>query len=136
MKLKDYSILIVVFFLTLVMSAQNKVSGIISDSSGTPITGVEVYNKDKGYLTKTDGKGYYMFLTDEASMTIVFFLESFQIKEVRVAINQDLTVNETLEQLSVEMNEVLVKAQKAKAFAIKRMKDVEGTAITQGKKQR
>jgi len=44
------------------------------------------------------------------------------------------SINQNLTLLSEQLNEVEIKARKAKAFELSRLKDVEGTAIYAGKK--
>ncbi|NQY05251.1 MAG: TonB-dependent receptor [Flavobacteriaceae bacterium] len=134
MRLKDCSVLIIFFMATLFSVAQNKVSGVITANSGAPLADVEVYNKTKGYLASTNSDGYYEFITKETSMTIVFYAESFQVNEQTITISGTTTINGSLENLSEEMDEVVVRARKAQVFALKRLKDIEGTAIYAGKK--
>jgi Fe(3+) dicitrate transport protein len=134
MRLKDFSILIILFFAALNLTAQNKVSGTITNTNNTPIEGVEVYDKFYGKLATTDDKGFYKFITEKEIMTIVFFSYTYEVLEQDITINNTTLVNAKLEGLEGELSEVEIKIMKAKTFALKRLKDVEETAIYAGKK--
>ena len=135
MRLKDYSILIVICFFTLCSWAQQKVSGVIVDAeTQQPIENVEVYDKEKGLITKTNASGFYEFTTDKQRITIVFFSLNFKVAEVIVEINGDTRQDLRLETLSEELTQVEITARKAKVFELSRLRDVEETAIYAGKK--
>ncbi|MFC0605549.1 TonB-dependent receptor domain-containing protein [Winogradskyella pulchriflava] len=134
MKLKDYNILIIVLFLGLIVSAQQKVSGVVTSDLGEPLADVEIYDKTSGKLAQTNTKGYYEFSTNKANLTLVFFSYEFQIKEVNINIEKDVIINQTLEPLGEQLSAVEITARKTKVFELSRLKDVEETAIYAGKK--
>ncbi|MBV7267774.1 TonB-dependent receptor domain-containing protein [Winogradskyella luteola] len=134
MKLKDYSLVFIFAAISILVNAQQKVSGTITDTSGQPLGNVEVYDKASGRLATTNLQGYYEFSTEKSVLTLVFFSYEFQIKEVQITIDDDVVLNQVLEPLGEELTAVEITARKTKVFELSRLKDVEGTAIYAGKK--
>ena len=135
MKLKDFNLLIVMCLLTLNIIAQTKVSGfVINKETNSPINDIEIFSKESGKLTTTNKEGFYEFTTNKKKITLIFFSYSYKVAEQTITISKDTVINQKLEVLSEELSEVQIKIRKAKTFEIKRLKDVEGTAIYAGKK--
>ncbi len=134
MKLKGYKIIILFCLLGFSLIAQNKVSGVITDETNQPIENVQVFDKDSGLLTTTNTKGYFEFYSKKENLTLLFFSHNFNVYEQRVDLSQDVIINKALVSLSEELSEVAIKVRKAKVFELKRLKDVEETAIYAGKK--
>ena len=135
MKLKVYKILIVLCLFSISLSAQHKVSGIITDfETNLPIENVAIYDKASGLLASTNAKGYYEFITEEKEITLLFFSENYNVVNQTINLNQDIEVNLKLSVLSEKLSEVEINVRKAKVFELKRLKDVEKTAIYAGKK--
>ena len=135
MKLKDFKIVLLLFFVTQVFS-QYRLSGIVTDGSGKAINNVEIYNKKNGKSYLTDATGNFTILLEKpASYTFVFYGENFSLleKEIQV-LEKEIYVKIQLQELSKKLNEVVVVKQKKKLAAVKKLKDVEGTAIYAGKK--
>ncbi len=135
MKLKDYKLLFTFCFLSISLTAQNKVSGIITAfETNKPLENVEVYDKGSGLVATTSNEGFYSFTTEKEEITIVFFMHNFKVSEKKIILNQDLVLNINLYSLHQQLSEVEIKVRIAKVFALKRFKDVEHTAIYAGKK--
>jgi len=134
MRLKDYSLIVIFVLVGLVVEAQQKVSGIVSDNSGQPLPNVEVFDKVSGLLTKSNTEGYYEFFTTKDTITLVFFSFEFQIIETTLTITGDTTLNQKLEPLGETLTAVEIEARKTQVFELSRLKDVEETAIYAGKK--
>lgn len=135
MKLRDCKVLIIFFMLSASLTAQYKISGIVSNSDNTSaINEVEVYDKAIGKLTTTDEKGYFEFTTEKESITLVFFSFNFKVKEAAVSVVKNVVLNVSLNPLGEQLSEVEVTARKAQVFELKRLKDVEETSIYAGKK--
>ncbi|MFT5076772.1 MAG: Fe(3+) dicitrate transport protein, partial [Flavobacteriaceae bacterium] len=136
MKLKDFNILTVIcLLLSINLMAQNKVSGIVNlAGTNLPINNIEIFSKTSGILTATNPEGYFEFTTYKKKMTLVFFSYSYKVAEQTITISKDTIISQTLEVLAEELSEVEIKIRKAKTFELKRLKDVEGTAIYAGKK--
>ncbi|WP_290469496.1 TonB-dependent receptor [Lacinutrix sp. MedPE-SW] len=133
MRLKDYKLFFICFLLAAIAIAQNKISGTITDASNNqPIVNVEVYDKDAGLLTTTNTSGFFEFETEKQNLTIVFFSYNYEVVEQVVTGNSTIEIN--LLPLAETLSEVEISSRKAKVFALKRLKDVEETAIYAGKK--
>ncbi|APY01511.1 TonB-dependent receptor [Lacinutrix venerupis] len=121
------------FLIASIAIAQNKISGTITDgSSNQPIVNVEVYDKDAGLLTTTNTSGFFEFETEKQNITVVFFSYNYEVVEQAVTGNS--TIDVKLVPLAETLSEVEISSREAKVFALKRLKDVEGTAIYAGKK--
>ena len=121
--------------LTLNIIAQTKVSGFVNNKeTNSPINDIEIFSKESGKLTTTNKEGFYEFTTYKKKITLIFFSYSYKVAEQTITISKDTVINQKLEVLSEELSEVQIKIRKAKTFEIKRLKDVEGTAIYAGKK--
>ena len=82
MKLKVFKILFISFFFSLYSFSQNKISGYISEKlTDINLEGVSVYDIDIGLITKTNSLGYYEFITDKSTITLVFIFEGYQYVE-------------------------------------------------------
>ena len=121
--------------LTLNIIAQTKVSGFVNNKeTNSPINDIEIFSKESGKLTTTNKEGFYEFTTYKKKITLIFFSYSYKVAEQTITVSKDTVINQKLEVLSEELSEVQIKIRKAKTFEIKRLKDVEGTAIYAGKK--
>ncbi|WP_299112668.1 TonB-dependent receptor [uncultured Winogradskyella sp.] len=134
MRLKDYSLLFIFVAIGILVNAQQKVSGTITNTFGQPLNNVEVYDKASGQLATTNVEGYYEFSIDKSTLTLVFFSYDFQIKEIQITVDSDIVVNQILEPLGEELTAVEITARKTRVFELSRLKDVEETAIYAGKK--
>ena len=135
MKLKVFKILFISFFFSLYSFSQNKVSGYISEKlTDIVLEGVSVYDIDIGLITKTNSLGYYEFITDKSTITLVFIFEGYQYVEKTIESSSDIKLNISFSNPIQELSEVIVKANNKKIFQLSSLKDVEGTAIFAGKK--
>ena len=135
MKLKDYSLLIIIIITAFTLNAQQKVSGIIKNkATQQPINNVEIYDKISGLLAKTNATGYYEFTTKKEKLKLVFFSYEFQIIEVEIIVEADVVLYQQLEAIGEELTAVEITARKDKVFELSRLSDVEETAIYAGKK--
>ncbi|QYJ69208.1 TonB-dependent receptor domain-containing protein [Flavobacterium litorale] len=134
-KLKDYSIILFVCLLTISLQAQHKVSGTVTTTNtGLPIKSVEVYDKNWQQLAVTNTEGYFEFTTDKEKLTIVFLSYDYSLAEQTITVTEDVVLNQQLQLYAKELSEVEINARRRKAFELRRLKDVEGTAIYAGKK--
>ena len=135
MKLKVFKILFISFFFSLYSFSQNKISGYISEKlTDINLEGVSVYDIDIGLITKTNSLGYYEFITDKSTITLVFIFEGYQYVEKTIESSSDIKLNISFSNPIQELSEVIVKANNKKIFQLSSLKDVEGTAIFAGKK--
>ncbi len=135
MKLKEYNILILLFFIVTSVTAQYNLSGKVIDENKNPLPNVEVYLKETEKLVTSNENGNYIFNNLPAgSYTIIVFSFGYQINEQEISINDNVTLDIRLEKLGEELSEVVLTQQREQLFALKQLRKVEGTAIYAGKK--
>lgn len=129
-----YTALVLLF--TTPVLGQFTVSGVVvSEESNVPIPNAEVYNVTLTKSTITDATGKFQF-NDLPAGTYNFTVFSFEygIVEKVVTVSENLDLQFQLPLLGETLSEVIIKKRKEKIFALKQLKDVEGTAIYAGKK--
>ncbi|WGH76368.1 TonB-dependent receptor [Tenacibaculum tangerinum] len=129
-----YKLLGVFLFCAVSTFAQNNISGVVTSETNVALRNVKIYNKSGNLLAETNNKGLYQFSTKEKQLKLLFYVEEYQLKEVEVTLTKDLVLNVRLYSFSEELSEIEIKAQRRKVFELKRLKDVEETAIFAGKK--
>lgn len=134
LKLKDYSIVFVLFLCVTALKAQTKFTGVVSSETKKKLQKVQLFDVSGNVLSITDSKGNFEFTSTKSSFTVVFYLDEYELLETKFDSNINTVYNITLNSFSEELSEVEIKAKKRKAFELKRLKDVEGTAIYAGKK--
>jgi Fe(3+) dicitrate transport protein len=135
MKLKAFKLFVCLILFPILSYTQVSVFGKVYDKeSNIGLSQVEIYNELGDLLGKTDSNGLYKFTTSKPKLTLIYFYYGFIPFKKKVLLNgfelEDVALEESTEQLS----EVQILAGKQKLFSIKRLKDVEGTAIYAGKK--
>ena len=135
MKLLGFNFLVFLIFAPLLAFAQVNVSGEVYDASNTKgLASVEIYNEFGAKLAVTNAEGAYTFTSLEAKLNLVFFKYGYTAVKSVVLLNGAKLATILLEPSAEQLSEVEIVAVKQKLFSIKRLKDVEGTAIYAGKK--
>ena len=136
MKLKLFKIIFyLLFFGAYLSQAQNKVFGLIEVEDKTlSVEDIFIYDGNNKFLTSTDKKGYYEFLTSKNKMNLIYLLVGSQFIEKEIDIKPNTEINIFFKKQTKVLSEVIIKGQKIKEFQLKRLKDVEGTSIYAGKK--
>ena len=132
MKLSDFK-----FFILLLISiqsfSQNKISGIVTSTFGTKLSGVEIYNKTDGTKHFSDKNGQFdISVSQSGNYNFVFYKQNYSVLEIEIS---TLETNKkiVLEKIT-NLSEVVINNQKEKIFALNKLKDIEETAIYAGKK--
>ncbi|MEW5677331.1 TonB-dependent receptor [Flavobacterium enshiense] len=135
MKLKDYKFLLVLL-LSFNAFSQFKFSGNVTDTKGKQLVGVEVINKANGRSVFTDKSGNFtMQFSAKGDYTVLFFFENYAIQEKQISVSDNQTyLRIVLEPLAKTLSEVVINQQREKISAIRKLKDIEETAIYAGKK--
>ncbi len=134
MNLKHFSLLIAVFA-CFSLAAQQKISGTVTAANTQkPIENVDIFDQTSGKLATTNAKGYYEFTTEAKKLTLVFFSYEYTVVEKIVTVDKEIVLNVSLQPLGEQLSEVELNVRKTKIFALKRLNDVEETAIYAGKK--
>lgn len=91
---------------TLLQEQQNaKISGKVTDSSGTPIPGVSVAIKGTSVGTITDGEGNFALSAVAQGATVVFSFVGMTTQEI--VIGNQTTINVTMKEESIGLDEVV-----------------------------
>lgn len=134
MRLKDFKIIIALIF-SVSIYAQNKISGTVTFSKNNkPIANVKVYDKEIGVIAVTNTSGFFEFETSKTKITLAFFSFEYEVKELTVETTTTSKLNIVLNDLTENLSEVEIVARKQRVFELKRLRDVEETAIYAGKK--
>lgn len=134
MRLKDCNLLIALL-VSVSLYAQNTVKGVVLFAkTNTPIANIEVYDKSSGLLTTTDSVGNFQFETSKETISLLFFSSEYEIKEIDISTTNSKSLKIILESSTTELSEVVINARKRRVFELKRLGDVEETAIYAGKK--
>ncbi len=137
MTLKDFSLLIAFWFISLPVFSQLSISGTVTDlKSNKPLTNVEIYDEGSGKSYRTNDKGFFQITNlPPKSYNLFFFSLGYEIKSRVLELNsEDIKLNVRLNKLSGELSEVAVVNHRDEVFSIKRLREVEGTSIYAGKK--
>ena len=136
MILKDFKVSLLLFICSISLYAQNnKVSGtVVFFKNNKPLSNVNIYDKSAGLLAVSNNNGQFEFFTSKETIQLVFFSYEYDVLELQVNTTKASNLKIQLVDLSETLSAVEVKARKRKVFELKRLKDVEGTAIYAGKK--
>lgn len=137
MRLKDFSLLLLFSLFSVHAFAQHQISGFITDAeTGQPVEGVDIYDNNAGKSYQSDEKGYYEIVNlPDGDYNLFFFKLGYEVVNRTVNLNSgNSELNIEIQRLSREMSEVAVIDQRIKIFGVKRLREVEGTAIYAGKK--
>lgn len=116
--------------------AQFSISGkVVSKETNEPIAYAEIYILDLGKSKVSDVEGNYEFKEIPAGTYefAVFNLE-FEVMKRKLTISENSSISFELELLGEQLSEVLITKRKEEVFALRNLKQVEGTAIYAGKK--
>ena len=133
MKFKIFFILILSSYF--IIGQEKKVSGVIlNEDLSIYKNKIKIYDRDKGLLDETDEKGNFEFYTNKESNSIIFLSAEDLFFEKKISIKND-TIIEIIYSPKIEnLSEVILKANRIKAFQLKRLEDSKGTSIYAGKK--
>ena len=135
MKLKDFKLLIFIISIPFLSFTQVDVFGEVYDkASDKGLESVEIYNEFGTLLAVTNSEGKYQFSSLKSKLNLIFFSYGYEPFKTSVVANGSTSKTIFLELSAERLSEVELIAVKQKLFSIKRLKDVEGTAIFAGKK--
>jgi Fe(3+) dicitrate transport protein len=132
MKLKDFNLIIVLLF-TISSFAQTQIAGTVTDQNGEKLPYVEVFTTVGTQKVYTDKQGHFsLTVPNPGDYTLLFYKENY------AALDEPFTAPTTTVKIVLHkmtnLSEVVVQKERDKVFALRKLKDVEGTAIYAGKK--
>ncbi len=127
--------LIISLFVGLISWGQNiALQGKVIDKNGKPLANVMVL-QNYVKLTETNEKGLFLLTNQQFKPTknVEFFLDNYQLKEIKLNKTQSIQTI-TLNDLSYNLSEVVIKKRYARFKNLRTLKDVEGTTVNAGRK--
>ncbi|TSJ44064.1 TonB-dependent receptor [Mucilaginibacter corticis] len=117
------------------LSAQNlTINGTVKTTAGEGVPNASVRLKNTSYATRCDTAGNFQLSISKGRYTLTATAVGYKPATHNISVEHDITVNIILVDDVQELKNVDVKTAKEKTFGVTRMKAVEGTTITAGKK--
>jgi len=136
--MKHFTHYLVVPFLLIftAVQAQFTISGtVIFEDTKEPVANTEIYNTTLSTSVKTNDSGVFKFENLPAgTYTFVVFSFEYEVVEIIKEISENTNLTFVLPVLGETLSEVLITKRKERIFALRKLREVEGTAIYAGKK--
>ncbi|NIJ45677.1 Fe(3+) dicitrate transport protein [Wenyingzhuangia heitensis] len=134
MKLKDFSILVLLLLFVQLSYAYQITFKLINAETQKPVEGVQVVEGTKNYLGNTNQKGILKANFNKNKVRLMFFYYGYATVEqdYNFAKSQQITIY--LAPLKEELSAVVLNAKKRINYGLTTLKPVEGTHIYAGKK--
>ncbi|MEL7341470.1 MAG: carboxypeptidase regulatory-like domain-containing protein, partial [Bacteroidota bacterium] len=116
---------------------QTALQGIVQDAdTAAPLVNLEVYLFPIDAQTQTDEEGAFRFSNLETGdYELVVFSPQHQLYRQKIRYEgEPLSLDVRLKATEYELSEVLISAKREELFALRRLREVEGTSIYAGKK--
>lgn len=114
--------------------SQYTVTGTVINQNKKALNKVQIYNKTGGLLAETNVQGKFIFSTDKKAISLVIYVDNYRVKNMDVTADTYKNLQVVLDEISEQLSEIQIRANKQKVFKLRRLKDVEGTSIYAGKK--
>ena len=137
MKLQEFNYLIIIFFCSCFLQAQNTITGFITDSiTNEPVNNVQLFNNQGDLLTVTNNKGYYSY------DTFLNEIEVFFVKQQYISVSKNIEFNNDSAHINISLlsseylEEIYIIDDKKNVFDTELLKDFSSktNAIYAGKK--
>lgn len=132
-----YILFFAIILLAYTAPAQYSLSGTITDAaSGKLLGGVSVFLQETGDLQTSDRLGQFRFENlKDGDYSLLFYAETFNTVTRIVSIDgRDIALQEAMEHLHYDLKAVEIQAKGTESAGIRRLRNVEGTAIYAAKK--
>lgn len=117
------------------ISAQTIRGTVLDATTSTPIFDAEIHWLPNGAQTSSSQEGQFdIAVSSDHAGELVVFYPGYQLFRRQISPDTITDIQIALEVMGYEITEVLIAEQRKELFAIRRMKDVEETAIYAGKK--
>lgn len=135
-QLKVFSLFFFISLFSLDVAAQFSIRGkVISTETSRPVKDAEIYNRTTGNLVKADEKGtFHLESLPAAVYDLAIFSYDFEVREIKVDLNEDKELVVELVPLAESLSEVVLIQRRKEIFSLRNLRKVEGTAIYAGKK--
>lgn len=130
-----FTVFSLAFLYSLQLSAQWTFSGDIKNKDGQALEGVEIYHFQSGRQFYTDQQGQFAIDNINTDTNrFVFFNYQYETLDTAFYFNGNRQLSILLNPLSDKLSEVTIEDKRKENFRLKRLREVEGTAIYAGKK--
>jgi len=132
----SFYIIFILAICPIFLMAQLSISGQVVDKTlGGPISGVEIFDDLSTQVVVTDKNGFFKFSNlGKGLHQLTFFGINYSTFNQVIDLQSDTKLEVKLDKLSFDMSAVEISAKREELFALKQLKDVEGTSIYAGKK--
>ena len=114
---------------------QIELSGLVQDSiNGDALLDVEVFIQETSEIVNTDEKGYFKFNLPQGKYTLIFLNFEYNFKEELIDLRENTELIVNLSKLSINLSVIEIANKRKELFALKTLKDFQGTSIYAGKK--
>jgi Fe(3+) dicitrate transport protein len=135
MRLKDFKLLVVLFFCVQYFFAQNVTLQVFDAETAESIPGVNVFLNKSEFVGYTNSNGLLEIETLETSINLTVQSLGYKTYEKTFKVNSNnQTISVTLEALVENLSDVVIVAKKKEDYALTTLKPVEGTHIYAGRK--
>ena len=111
---------------------QNIFKGKVISSSGLSLKDVEIYDKDLGFLVKSDNEGLFNILSTKNSMDLFFVLEGYTTRQISIQDSSYQIID--LSPLLISLEDVEVMVSDFETFNIRKLDDIEKMSVYSGRK--
>lgn len=133
-----FLVFITIFLQNIVAAQSGTISGKVLDaSSKLPIANASVYLENQNELIETDSEGSFLFSkVENGILYFTIYKENYTTKTENLTFENSQLVDVTilLEKLSLNINEIEITAKTGENFGVRKLRNVEGTAIYAAKK--
>jgi len=136
MKHITHYLVILFLFISVHVQAQFTIFGtVISEETKAPIANTQVYNTTLSTSVKTNSLGEFTFEdVSKGLYDFVAFSFEYEVVEATKRISANTKLIFILPTLRETLSEVVITKRKERVFALRQLREVEGTAIYAGKK--
>ena len=111
---------------------QNIFKGKVISSSGLPLKGVDVYDKDIGFLVKSNNEGLFNIPSIKKSLDLILLLDGYTTTHINIQ-DSSLQIIE-LSPLLISLENVEVVVSDFETFNIRKLDDIEKMSVFSGRK--
>ena len=123
---------ILFFLLSNHLYTQNIFKGRVISTSGLPLKDVEIYDKDLGFIVKSNFEGVFNTSSIRNSLNLFFVLEGYNTDQISIK-DSSLQIIK-LSPLSISLENVEVMASDFETFNIRKLDDIEKMSVFSGRK--
>ena len=111
---------------------QNIFKGKVISSLGLPLKNVDVYERDLGFLVKSNSEGLFNISSNKNTIDLFFVLEGYNTSQITIQDSSIQTI--ILSPLLISLENVEVMVSDFESFNIRKLDDIEKMSVFSGRK--